>query len=82
MNVLYSEHITQFNILMIPKVVTFLKSLEKSEVIEKIIKLLEVQKDITCIISITEVDKDYEQTITDFKLKLKQFNEAAEKIFF
>lgn len=82
MNVLHGEHVTAFKKLMIPKVIIFLKTLDKSEVINNIINLLEVWKEITHVISITVVEDDYEQMITDFKIKLKQFNDAAENFFF
>ena len=40
MNMLYSENVTQFNNLIIPKVFTFLKILEMLDVISNLINLL------------------------------------------
>ena len=51
---LHREYGIQFNSVMIPKVVQFLETLEKLEVIDNIIKLLVAWKDISYTISITK----------------------------
>ena len=85
MNVIHGEHITQFNKLLIPKVLDFWKSISKdSDVIKELINLLSSRRDISCIISITYIknELDYIKVMEKFNILINKFSTTVDEIIF